>query len=203
MNTNGQRGGGKRPIFDALYTATRISDVCFATFGAGIFGVRGAGEIGSFTAQQSRALFGFGFFRRDRSKPCLTNFLFGFFGSDISSRNSQYIGMTIHEMLFFCKTLKIFKPIIGFVAIYVMDLFGWVKIFHPTLRHDAMKKVFVAQRNVSVRSLIQRVGNKLSKNFSATRYSVKMVKESIFDSVYGYAGHGVPFGAVTGDQVLT
>ena len=203
MNASRQRSGRKRPILDAFYTASRISDVGFATLGAGFFGVRGAGKVGPFAAQQSCPLFGFGFFRRDRSKPRLTDFLSGFFGSDVSTGRSQQICVALFEMLFARKALKVFQPIIGLIAVYMMDLFGWVKIFHPAFRHNAVKKVFVAQRNVSVRSLIQRVGLQLSKNFSAARNSVQMVKESVFDSVDYYAGHVVPFGAVTSNLVLT
>lgn len=203
MNASSQCGSSKRPILDAIYAALGVSDVCFAAVGARLFGMRRAGEIRSFAAKQSSALFSFGFFRCNRTSAGFSNFISGLFGSYIPSVLGQYIGMTVHEMFFLKKTLKVFKSVIGFVVVYVMDLFGWVKIFHPAFRHDAMKKVFVAQRNVSVRSLIRRVGNELSKNFSAARYSVKMVKESVFDSVDHYAGHGAPFEAVTSNLVLT
>ena len=203
MNASSQSGSGKRPILDAFDAASGISDVGFATFGAGIFGVRRTQKIRSFATQQSSSLFSFGFFRCNRSRARFSDFVFGFFGSYISSGVSQYVSMTIFEVFFSCKALKIFNSIIGFIAVYMVDLFGRVKIIHPTFCHNTMKKMLVSQRNVSIRSLIQCVWDKLSKNFSAARYGVKMVKESVFDSVYFYAGHGVPFGAVTGNQVLT
>ncbi len=203
MNASSQRSSGKRPILDAFYTASRVSDVCFATFGARFFGMRGAAKVGSFTAQQSRPLFGFGLFRSDRSKPRLTDFLSGFFGSHILSSGRQHIGVAFHQMFSLRETFEVLYPIICFVVVYVMDLFGWVKIVHPTLCDHTMKKVSVPYSNVSVGTLIQRIGGELSKNFSAARDSVKMIEESVFDSVDCYAGHVVPFGAVMSNQVLT
>ena len=203
MNSSGHSGSGKRPIHDAFYAALRVSDVGFASFGAGIFGMRGAGKIRSLAAQQSSALFCFGLFRRNRPQPSLTNFLSGFFGSDISTVLNQHIGVSFHEMLFSGKALQILKSIVSLIVVYVMDLFGRVKPRHPAFRHNPMNKVLAAHTQVAAVMEARRIRAQLSKNFSAARNSVKMVKESVFDSVNYYAGHGVPFEAVTGDQVLT
>jgi hypothetical protein len=203
MNASSQRSSGKRPILDAFYTALRVSDVCFATFGARFFGMCGAGKVGSFATQQSSPLFGFGCFRCDRSKPRLTNFLSGFLGSNVSTGHGQHIGVAFFEMFFAGKALKILQSIVRFVVIYVVNLFSGVKIWHPALRHDAMNKVLAAHTQIAAVMKARCVWPQLSKNFPATRYSVKVVKESVFGSVYHYAGHGVPFGAVKGDQVLT
>jgi len=203
VNASRQRSDSKRPILDAFYAASRISDVCFATLGAGFFGVRGAGKVGSFTAQQSCPLFGFGLFRRDRSKPRLTDFLSGLFGSDISPVLSQHIGMTFHEMFFLRKTLKVFESIIGFVVVYVMDLFGWIEVFHPAFRDHTMEEVLAAYAQIATGMVARCIWAQLSKNFSAARNSVQMIEESVFDSVDCYAGHVVPFGAVSSNLVLT
>ncbi len=203
MNSSGHSGSGKRPIHDAFYAALRVSDVGFASFGAGIFGMRGTGKIRSLAAQQSSTLFCFGLFRRNRPQPGLTNFLSGFFGSDVSTGHSQHVCMAFLEMFFTGKTLKVLQPIVGLIVVYVMDLFGRVKPRHPAFRHNPMNKVLAAHTQVATVMEARRIRAQLSKNFSAARNSVKMVKESVFDSVNYYAGHGVPFEAVTGDQVLT
>jgi hypothetical protein len=203
MNASSQRSSGKRPILDAFYTASRVSDVCFATFGARFFGMRGAAKVGSFTAQQSCPLFGFGLFRSDRSKPRLTNLLFGLLGSNVSTGHGQHVCMAFFEMLFACKALKIFQSIVRFVVIYVVDLFGRVKIWHPAFCHNSMNKVFAAHTQIAAVMKARCVWPQLSKNFSAARDSVKMIEESVFDSVDCYAGHDVPFGAVVSNQVLT
>ena len=203
MNASSHSGSGKRPIHHAFYAASCVSNVRFAPFGAGLFGMRGAGKIRSLAAQQSSALFCFGLFRRNRPQPGLTNFLSGLFGSDISTRHSQLFGVPLHEMFSLSKALKIGESVIRFVVIYVVDLLVGVKFRQPALRYDAMNKQFTAQHVIAVRSWARLVRDELSKNFSAARNSVKMVKESVFDSVNYYAGHGVPFEAVTGNQVLT
>ena len=203
MNASSHSGSGKRPVHDAFYAALRVSDVGFASFGAGIFGMRGAGKIRSFAAQQSSALFCFGLFGRNRPQPGLTNLLSGFFGSDVSTGHSQHVCMAFLEMFFTGKTLKILQPIVGLIVVYVMDLFGRVKPRHPAFRHNPMNKVLAAHTQVATVMEARRIRAQLSKNFSAARNSVKMIKESVFDSVNYYAGHGVPFEAVTGDQVLT
>ena len=203
MDASSHSGSGKRSILNALNTAFGVSDVSFASFGAGLFGVRGARKIRSFAAQQCSTLFCFGFFRCNSSKPGLTNLFSGFFGSDISTRHSQLFGVPLHEMFSLSKALKIGESVIRFVVIYVVDLLVGIKFRQPALRYNAMNKQFTAQHVIAVRSWARLVRDELSKNFSAARNSVKMVKESIFDSVDYYAGHGVPFGAVTGNQVLT
>jgi hypothetical protein len=203
MNASSQSGSGKRPIHHAFYAASCVSDVRFAPFGAGFFGVRGAGKIRSFAAKQRSTLFCFGLFRRNRPQPGLTNFLSGFFGSDVSTGHGQHVCMAFLEMFFTSKTLKVLQPIVGLIVVHVMDLFSRVKFWHPAFRHNPMNEVFAAHTQVAAVMEARRIRAQLSKNFSAARNSVKMVKESVFDSVNYYAGHGVPFEAVTGNQVLT
>ena len=203
MNASSHSGSGKRPILNAFDTAFGVSDVGFASSGAGLFGMRGTGKIRSLAAEQGSTLFCFGLFGRNRPQSSLTDFLSGFFGSGISAVLQHHVSVALQEMFSLGEALKISKPVIRFVVVYVVDLFVGVKIRHPALRYNAMNKQFTAQHVIAVRSWARLVRDELSKNFSASRNSVKMVKESILDSVDCYAGHGVPFGAVTGDQVLT
>jgi hypothetical protein len=203
MDASSHSGSGKRSILNALNTAFGVSDVSFASFGAGLFGARGARKIRSFAAQQCSTLFCFGFFRCNSSKPGLTNLFSGFFGSDILAVLRHHVGVTLHKMFALGKALKINEPVIRFIVVYVVDLFVRVKFWCPAFCHNTVNKQFTAQHVIAVCSRARFIRDELSKNFSAARNSVKMVKESIFDSVDYYAGHGVPFGAVTGNQVLT
>ena len=181
MNASSNCGMSKRPIFDAVNAAAGISNVCFAAMLERGFGRRGSVKERSFAPKQSGSLFCFGFFRRYFAEARLTNGLSGFLGS---------------------QRFEVFKSIVSFIAVNVVDVLGWIKALHPTNCYKAMHKQF-SYKQIAHRVLGRSVKGVLSKNFSAARNGVKMVKGSIFDAIHCKANHAEPFRVIMSNQVLT
>ena len=98
-------------------------------------------------------------------------------------------------MFFGGKTLKIFSPVIRFVAVNMVNLFVCIKRLQPASGNNSVHQVVTAtKRKVTVFADSGRVRLELSENFSAARNCKKVVKESVMDSVYFNADHAVPLG---------
>ena len=101
--------------------------------------------------------------------------------------------MTFSQMFFVAYPLKIIGSIVRFIFIFVMDTMSMIGFFKPTKGNHPMVKDGTAIK-ISFFAKFRAIGLKLFKNFPATRNSIQMAEESIFDSVYRCAQHVVPFG---------
>jgi len=122
--------------------------------------------------------------------PCapFAKFLARFFGSGVSAAVTI---MSVSKMLDRGDALKIFRSIIALNAVYVVDLLGRIKIWKPTSRHNAVHKSTPTQNQIPLVVLIRRVRLHLSKNFSAARNSIKMIVDTVFNTVHRKANHVV------------
>jgi len=190
MNASSFSRFRKGAVFNPKHATPSVAVMGKATRLFGRFAMRGAFKVRTFATQQRRSLFRFGFLGSDFSKARLANFFFGFGRTNVMPVHSS---VAFSKMFFGRNAFKIFGSVVSFVAVNVVNVFGWVKGLQPTLSHGSVHK-FVAstERYIPIFSIGGGVWKKLSENFSAARDSVKVVKESILDSVYGYANHVVP-----------
>ena len=142
MNSGGNCSLSERPIFGAVNSAFDISDVRFAALLNGCFGRRSSVEERSFAAKQSSSLFCFGFFGRDFAESRLSNSFSGFIGSGISTKAGHHVSVSFNKMFACRKAFKIFKSIISFVAVDMVDMINRVKIIHPTFSNNSMHEQF-------------------------------------------------------------
>ena len=179
----------KGAVFNPKHAAPRVAMMGKATRQFGRFAMRGSFKVRTFTAQQRSPLFRFGFLGSNFSEASLANLFFGFGRANVMTVKP---GVAIGQMFFGSKTFKIFDSVVRFVTVDVMDLLVGVKRLQPALRHNSMHQTLSAEHQVPVIVLGWSVGKEISENFSAARDSVKVVKESVLDSVYVYANHVVP-----------
>jgi hypothetical protein len=142
---------------------------------------------------KDRGFFAAGFLAVNRAPTKLTYLLPGSVCSGVSSDLARYVKMPFAKVFFGGKTLKIVGSVVNLVAVNVVNLFNGVKILQPTSSYNSVHKAFPAQHKVSLRMLMGSVGMQISKNFSAARDGVKMVKHTVFNTVHRKANHVVPF----------
>jgi hypothetical protein len=189
MNASSLSRFRKGAVFNPKHAAPSVAVMGKATRLFGRFAMRGAFKVRTFATQQRRSLFRFGFLGSNFSKASLANLFFYFGRADVMSVKPS---VAFSKMFLGRKAFKIFGSIVSFVAVNVVNVFGWVKRLQPTLSHGSVHKFFASERQVPVFSTSWNVRKELSENFSATRNSVSVVKESVMDSVYGYVNHVVP-----------
>jgi len=189
MNASSFSRFRKGAVFNPKHAAPSVAVMGKATRLFGRFAMRGAFKVRTFATQQRRSLFRFGFLGSNFSKASLANLFFYFGRADVMSVKPS---VAFSKMFLGRKAFKIFGSIVSFVAVNVVNVFGWMKRFQPTRGYRTVHKFFASERQVPVFSTCWNVRKKLSENFSATRNSVSVVKESVMDSVYGYVNHVVP-----------
>jgi hypothetical protein len=89
------------------------------------------------------------------------------------------------------KAFKVFNAVVCFVVVDVVNLLLGVKSAKPALRHNTMQKQTVADGKIAIFSFARRIRKMLFDNFSAARNGIKVVKESVLDSVNPSAQHAV------------
>ena len=120
----------------------------------------------------------------------------GFFRSKVVTVQPM---MAFRKMFFGGYALKVFCTVVRFVSVDVVDLLSGVKIIQPASSYNTVHEPLPTKRQVPAIVLVRRVRMHLSKNFSAARNSVKMVKHTVFNSVHRKANHvGSPKSIVTG-----
>jgi hypothetical protein len=181
----------KGAVFNTKHAALRVARVGEAARLFGLFAVPCAGEVRPLAANQSGSLFGFRLFGRNAAQSSLPN-LFPRFGA--THMLSKYIPVAFNKMFSGGQAFQVFRSVVSFVAVDVVDLLAGVKRLQPASRNSTVHQVVAApKRQVAILTFGWSVGKKLSENFSAARNGVKVVKESVLDSVYFYAQHAVPF----------
>lgn len=159
-----------------------------ATFLPRFFAMRSAGEVRPLATQQSSSLFSLRLIGRNTTQPRLPNLLSRFWRADVATSAGMLCGMVFGR-----QALKVFHSVVSFIAIDMMHVFTRVKRLQPARSNNSVHQTLSAQMQVAIRPLNGSVGLELSENFSAARDGVKVVKESVLDSVYFYAQHAVPF----------
>lgn len=190
MNASSQRRFSKGAIFNTKHTAPSVARVFEAACLSRFFTVRCTGKVGSLAAQQRGSLFGFRFLRGNGAKSSLTDLLSRFGRHTVVT---YYPGMTLTKVLFGGKAFEIFRSVVRFNPIDVMNLFCGVKQIQPASRNNAVHEVVSpAEGEITIGTQGRCVRLELSENFSAARDCKKVVEESILDSVYLDAYHAVP-----------
>jgi hypothetical protein len=193
MNTSSFTCSRERSVHSALHATLRVADVLFASLLLRLFGVGCTGKIRAFLTYQRGPLFCFGFLGRDRAKPRFAQFLSCFVGPFVFSKGLAYICVPVAQMLGLRNALKIIQSVIGFIAVNVVYLFGWVKIIHPTFGNNTVYQPFAAHAKIPHIMSGWCVGAMLSENFPAARDGVKVINGAIFDAIYRKANHAVSF----------
>jgi len=173
--------------------APRVAPVVKAARLFGLLTVWGPRKVRPLAAKQGRSLFGFRLFRRNATQPSLPKLLSGLWRANVLAVSSKHVCVSIAQVLFRRQALQVFCSVIRLNAVDVVNLFGGVKRLQPTGRNNAMHEVVPStERQVPIFSQSGRVRLELSESFSAARNGVKVVEESVLDSVYFYAQHAVP-----------
>jgi hypothetical protein len=123
------------------------------------------------------------------SQSEISQFSTGFVCSDVIAVRAF---MSICNMFFCSKAFKVVRAVVCFNTVNVMDLFFGRKARYPTSSYYAVHQPAAAQHKVSLGMLLRGVRLQLSKNFSATRNSIKMVKDTVLSVVHCKANHVAP-----------
>ncbi len=155
----------------------------------GFFAVPRAGEVRPLAANQSGSLFGFRLFGRNAAQSSLPDLFSRFIGANVMPVQPC---VAVSKMFFGRQAFQVFRSVVSFVAVDVVNLFGRVKQLQPASGYNAVHKPPTTEGQVA--HVVKRgcVRLELSENFSAARNGKKVVKESVLDSVYFYAQHAVP-----------
>ena len=132
----------------------------------------------------------------NRTRTKLPYLLPNSFCSGVFADLTRYVMMPVAKVFFSGKALKIIGSVVLLVTVDVMNLFKGVKILQPASRHNSVHKASAPQHEVSLRMVMRGIRVQISKGFSATRNSVKMVKHTVFNAVHRKANHVVPFGGI-------
>ena len=139
------------------------------------------------------SFFAAGFFAVNRACAKLTYLLPSSFCSGVSANLARYVMMPFAKVFFGSNAFKIVGSVVSFITVNVVDLFKGGKVLQPTSRNNSVHKTLSAQHKVSLCVVMGSVGVQISKNFSATRDGVKMVKHTVLNTVHRKANHVVPF----------
>ena len=97
--------------------------------------------------------------------------------------------VTFSDMLLWRKPFEVINSIVGFIAIFVMNVLCLRWVFKPADGNYSMQQVGMANTNISIWPFLPGIGRQLSKNFPAARYSVERVKEAVFNTLEDHAYH--------------
>ncbi len=179
----------KGAVLNTNHTTPSVARVFKAAFFFRRLAMRGPRKVRACTAQQRGALLCFGLLGRNRPKAKLAKLLPRLGRPDVVS---VLPCVAVGHVLFGRQAFKVLCSVVSFLPVYVMDVFGRVKRLQPTRRHDSVHEMTPPKGHVPVGVVNRCIGKKLSESFSAARNGVKVVKESVLDSVYVYANHVVP-----------
>jgi intracellular sulfur oxidation DsrE/DsrF family protein len=149
------------------------------------FGTDNSKDCGFFAAR---------FFAVNRARTKLTDLLPSSFCSMVFANLTRYVKMSFTKVFFGGKAFKIVGSVVRLVAVNVVNLFKGVKALQPTSCNNSVHEALPAQHKVSLCVCMWSVGMQISKNFSAARNGVKMVKHTVLSAVHRKANHVVPLG---------
>ena len=142
----------------------------------------------TFWADNSKdcSLFGLRVFAISRAQAKKPHLFSGFFRSKVVAVQPF---VSFCKMFFGSNALKVFRTVVRFVAVDVVNLLFGVKVIQPASSYNTVHQPLSAKAQIPKIVRSWRVRVHLSKNFSAARNSVKMVKHAVFNSVHRKAIH--------------
>jgi len=188
MNACSQSRRCKRAVFNPKHATLSVAMMGEAARLFRFSTVRCAKKIRTFAAKQRSTLFCFGFFGRNFAKPRLPNLFSRFRAANVSAASGMFGGV-----FYSGKAFKVFHSVVSLITVDVVDMLVGVKRLQPASRNNTVHKSAPAERKIAQRVFCGCIGKMISENFSTARNGVKVVKESILDSVYLDANHVVPF----------
>jgi len=181
----------KGAIFNTHNSASSIAVMGETSRFFGRIAMTSSGKKRTFAAKKCGALLSFCFVGRNPSGAILANLLPCFWRTDIATKFLKQVAMSFPQMFCLRKTFKVVGAIVGFIPVYVVDMFAGGEPLKPTSCHNAVHKP-VAQTQVSFGVFCGGIRLQLSDSFSTARDCVKMVKKSVLDFFYRDANHVVP-----------
>lgn len=130
---------------------------------------------------KDRSLFGSRVFAIGRAQTKKSHFFSGFFRSNVIT-GQPFVSFC--KMFFGSNAFKVFRTVVRFVAVDVVNLLFRVKVIQPASRYNTVHQPPSAKTQIPTTMFGRRVRVHLSKNFPAARNSVKMVKHTVLNSVH-------------------
>ena len=142
----------------------------------------------TFWADNSKdcSLFGSRVFAVRCPQTSKSSFVARFFRTNVMTVNA-FVPVT--NMFLHGNALKVFRTVVRFVFVDVVNKLFGVKILKPASSYNTVHEPLSAKRQIPLVVFGGRARMHLSKNFSATRNSVKMVKNTVLNAVHCKANH--------------
>ena len=128
------------------------------------------------------------FFRISLTKASQSQLLDRAIRSGVSA-NSAY--MPLPHVYLWSDPFKVVCAVVRLVSVFVVDMISAIWFLKPANSDHPVKEVHPSGAQVPVPPYLGREGEHFSKNFPAPRNGIQVVKESVFDSSYFNAQHGV------------
>jgi hypothetical protein len=184
-------------IFNTHNPASSIAVVGETSRFFGSIAMTSTGKKRTFAAKKCGALLSLCFVGRNPSGAILANLLPCFWRTDVAAIFLKQVAMSFLHVFCLSKAFKVIGAVVGFITVYVVDMFAGGKPIKPTGCHNAVHKSLTPETQIPSRMTCGGIRLQLSDNFSTARDRVKMVKKSVFDFFYRDANHVVPFSVVT------
>jgi hypothetical protein len=192
----------KGAIFNTHNSASSIAVMGETSRFFGSIAMTSSGKKRTFAAKKCGALLSFCFVGRNPSGAILANLFPRFWRTAIATKFLKQVAMSFPQMFCLRKAFKVVGAVVGFIPVYVVDMFAKAKTLKPTSCHNAVHKP-VPQTQITFGMVCGGVRLQLSDSFSTARNCVKMVKESVLGSFYRDANHVVPQFCGYGIFILT
>ena len=179
-------------IFNTHNSASSIAVMGETSRFFGSITMTSSGKKRTFAAKKCGALLSLCFVGRNPSGAILANLLPCFWRTDVATKFLKQVAVSFPQMFCLRKAFKVVGAVVGFIPVYVVDMFARAKTLKPTSCHNAVHKPLPSETQIPVIVVCGCIRLQLSDDFSTARNGVKMVKKSIFDFFYRDANHVVP-----------
>ena len=179
-------------IFNTHNSASSIAVMGETSRFFGSIAMTSSGKKRTFAAKKCGALLRLCFIGRNPSGAILAKLFPRFWRTDIATKFLKQVAMSFPQMFCLRKAFKVVGAVVGFIPVYVVDMFARAKTLKPTSCHNAVHKPLPSETQIPVLVVCGCIRLQLSDDFSTARNSVKMVKKSVFDFFYRDANHVVP-----------
>jgi len=179
-------------IFNTHNSASSIAVMGKTSRFFGHIAMTSSGKKRTFAAKKCGALLRLCLLGRNPSDAVLSNLLPRFWRTDIAAIFLQQVAMSFLHVFCLSKAFKVVGAVVGFIPVYVVDMFARAKTLKPTSCHNAVHKSLAPETQIPVIVVCRGIRLQLSDSFSTARNGVKMVKKSVLDFFYRNANHVVP-----------
>jgi hypothetical protein len=178
-------------IFNTHNSASSIAVMGETSRFFGSVAMTSSGKKRTFAAKKCGTLLSLCFVGRNTSGAILANLLPCFWRTDVATKFLKQVAVSFPQMFCLRKAFKVVRSVVGFIPVYVVDMFARAKTLKPTSCHNAVHKP-MPQTQITFGMVCRGIRLQLSDSFSTARNGVKMVKKSVFDFFYRDANHVVP-----------